>query len=111
MQHRGADLLLLEGKVPGMDSSEAKRLKQLEGENRKLKHAVAETFDNRASKDVLSKKLVEPAGFREAVSHAECPMSERHACRLLGRARSTKRYQGKEKRDAALCTRLKELTA
>jgi len=67
-----------------MDSSEAKRLKRLEGENRKLKHVVAETFDNRASKDVLSKKMVEPAGFREAVSHAECPMSERHACRLLG---------------------------
>src|SRR5215467_8582580 len=38
-------------------------------------------------------------------------MSERHACRLLGRARSTKRYQGKEKRDAALRTHLKELTA
>jgi len=47
-----------------MDSSEAKRLK-LEDENRKLKHVVAETFDNRASKDVLSKKLVEPAGLRK----------------------------------------------
>jgi putative transposase len=39
-----------------MDSSEAKRLKQLEDENRKLKHVVAElTLDNRALKDVLSK--------------------------------------------------------
>jgi putative transposase len=40
----------------GMDSGEAKRLKQLEDENRKLKHVVAElTLDNRALKDVLSK--------------------------------------------------------
>ena len=39
-----------------MDSSEAKRLKQLEDENRKPKHVVAElTLDNRALKDVLSK--------------------------------------------------------
>ncbi len=39
-----------------MDSGEAKRLKQLEDENRKLKHMVAElTLDNRALKDVLSK--------------------------------------------------------
>jgi len=39
-----------------MDTGEAKRLKQLEDENRKLKHVVAElTLDNRALKDVLSK--------------------------------------------------------
>jgi putative transposase len=45
-------------KYGGMDSSEAKRLKQLEDENRKLKHVVAElTLDNRALKDVLSKNV------------------------------------------------------
>jgi len=39
-----------------MDSGDGKRLKQLEDENRKLKHVVAErTLDNRALKDVLSK--------------------------------------------------------
>ena len=39
-----------------MDSSEAKKLRQLEDENRKLKQVVAElTLDNRALKDVLSK--------------------------------------------------------
>jgi putative transposase len=38
-----------------MDSSEAKKLKQLEDENRKLKYVVAElTLDNRALEDVLS---------------------------------------------------------
>ena len=43
-------------KYGGMDSSEAKKLKQLEEENRKLKHVVADlTLDNRALKDVLSK--------------------------------------------------------
>jgi putative transposase len=43
-------------KYGGMDSSDAKKLKQLEDENRKLKHVVAElTLDNRALKDVLSK--------------------------------------------------------
>ena len=42
-------------KYGGMDSSEAKKLKQLEDENRKLKHVVADlTLDNRALKDVLS---------------------------------------------------------
>src|SRR5947208_15216669 len=40
----------------GMESGEAKKVKQLEDENRKLKHVVAElTLDNRALKDVLSK--------------------------------------------------------
>jgi putative transposase len=39
-------------KYGGMDSGEAKWLKQLEDENRKLKHVVAElTLDNRALKD------------------------------------------------------------
>jgi putative transposase len=39
-----------------MESGEAKRLKQLEEENRKLKHVVAElTLDNRALKEVVSK--------------------------------------------------------
>jgi putative transposase len=43
-------------KYGGLESSDAKKLKQLEEENRKLKHVVAElTLDNRALKDVLSK--------------------------------------------------------
>jgi putative transposase len=43
-------------KYGGMEVSAAKKLKQLEEENRKLKHVVAElTLDNRASKDVLGR--------------------------------------------------------
>jgi putative transposase len=39
-----------------MDISDARKLKQLEEENRKLKHVVAElTLDNRALKDVLGR--------------------------------------------------------
>jgi putative transposase len=39
-----------------MESGDAKKMKQLEDENRKLKRVVAElTLDNRALKDVLSK--------------------------------------------------------
>jgi len=44
-------------KYGGMEVSEAKRLKQLEDENRKLKQMLAEALlDNKILKDVVSKK-------------------------------------------------------
>lgn len=44
-------------KYGGMDVSEAKRLKELEAENAKLKRLLADAMlDNVALKDVLSKK-------------------------------------------------------
>ena len=44
-------------KFGGMDLSEAKRLKALEGENAKLKRLLADAMlDNAALKDLLSKK-------------------------------------------------------
>jgi putative transposase len=44
-------------KFGGMDVSEAKRLKQLESENGKLKRLLADALlDNAALKDLLSKK-------------------------------------------------------
>src|ERR1700738_3436406 len=55
-------------KYGGMESGDAKKLKQLEDENRKLKHVGAEvTLDNRALKDVLSKtgKACGTSGSRE----------------------------------------------
>ena len=43
-------------KYGGMEGNEAKRLKQLEEENRRLKELVADlSLDNRILKDVLSK--------------------------------------------------------
>jgi putative transposase len=44
-------------KYGGMDASDARRLKDLEDENRRLKHVVADlTLDNQALKAVLGKK-------------------------------------------------------
>ena len=44
-------------KFGGMEISDAKRLKGLEGENTKLKHLVADlTLDNKVLKELLSKK-------------------------------------------------------
>jgi putative transposase len=73
----------------GLASGDAKKLKQLEEENRKLKYVVSElTLDNRALKDAL-KKLVEPTSLREAASYVaqQHAISERHACRLVEGAR------------------------
>jgi putative transposase len=95
-------------KYGGMDSSEARKLKQLEDENRKLKHVVAElTLDNRALKDGALKTLVAPAGLRAAVSYVEVKyeMSERHACRLLGMGRSTYRYRARKAHSMMIRTR------
>jgi putative transposase len=45
-------------KYGGMGTSEVKRLKQLEDENRRLKHIVADlTLDNQALKAVISKNF------------------------------------------------------
>ena len=52
-----ATLYRWKAKYGGLEVSEAKRLRQLEEENRQLKHALAEAMlDNRALKAVLSKK-------------------------------------------------------
>ena len=45
-------------KYGGLEVSEARRLLQLEDENRRLKHLVADlTLDNQALKSVLAKKF------------------------------------------------------
>jgi len=45
-------------KYSGMDNQELRRLKELEEENRRLKHMYAElALDNKVLKDVLSKKF------------------------------------------------------
>ena len=42
---------------PGLDVNEARRLKHLEDENRRLKQIVADlTLDNRVLKDAVSRK-------------------------------------------------------
>jgi putative transposase len=45
-------------KFGGMTASDARKLKQLEDENRRLKHLVADlTLDNQALKSVISKNF------------------------------------------------------
>jgi putative transposase len=45
-------------KYGGMEVSDVKRLKELEGENRRLKHMYADvSLENRALKDLIEKKL------------------------------------------------------
>ncbi len=45
-------------KYGGMEASDIKRLKELEGENRRLKHMYADlSLENRALKDLIEKKL------------------------------------------------------
>ena len=52
-----ASFYLWRGKYGGMDVSDAKRLKQLQDENGKLKRLLADAMlDNTALKDLLSKK-------------------------------------------------------
>src|ERR1700746_3685024 len=56
-------------KYGGMEVSDAKRLKALEDENRRLKKLLAESMlDNAALKDLLGKKRLKPAAQRMAVS-------------------------------------------
>ncbi|MGC1563749.1 MAG: IS3 family transposase [Bradyrhizobium sp.] len=96
-------------KFGGMDVSEAKRLKALEGENAKLKRLLADAMlDNAALKDLPVKKMVTPTVKREAVAHLKGAheMSERRACRLLGCERMTVRYRSRRLDDPRLRGRL-----
>ena len=53
-----ATLYKWKSRFGGMEVSDAKKLKSLEGENTKLKHIVADlTLDNKVLKELLSKKF------------------------------------------------------
>jgi putative transposase len=87
-----------------MEVSEARRLKELERENTKLKKMFAEELlRNRVLSYVCEKKAVSPAARRayaqEVVSAKVC--SQRQACQFLRLARSTFRYRGRPPRPAA----------
>jgi putative transposase len=99
-------------KYGGMENGEAKKLKQLEEENRKLKHVVAElTLDNRALKDVLSKtsSACGTSGSRRlrdgAVRHERAARLQADGVGTINPSLST----AESGRDAALRARLKEL--
>ena len=98
-------------KYGGLEVSEAKRLKGLEGENAKLKLLADAMLDNAALKDLLGKKMVTPAAKQEAVAHLRSAfdMSERRACRVVGCVRMTVRYRPCRPNDVELRARLRAL--
>ncbi|MEL7568847.1 MAG: IS3 family transposase [Bacillota bacterium] len=102
-------------KFGGMDVSEAKRLRQLEEENRRLKEMVADlSLDNKILKDVIFKKRLKPAAKRQIASSIQdrYEISERRACRLIGLNQNSKRYIPTEKGEDGLITeRLVALSA
>ncbi|MFZ0816322.1 MAG: IS3 family transposase [Candidatus Sulfotelmatobacter sp.] len=79
----------------GLKMDQAKRLKELEKENGKLKRLVAElALDKQILKDIAGGKLLSPERRRCAVEHArqEYEVSERRACRVVRQWRGTQRY-------------------
>ena len=78
----------------GMKVDQARRFKELERENARLKRAVANlTVDKLILEEAGQGKLLSPEGRRRCVVHVRQRLgaSERHACRVLGQPRSTQR--------------------
>ncbi|WP_334166218.1 IS3 family transposase [Tepidimonas sp.] len=99
-------------KYGGLEVSEARRLRELESENAKLKRLLADAMlDNVALKDLLFKKVVTPAAKREAAAHLQAchGMSERRACRVIDADRKSVRYRSARDDDGALREKLREL--
>lgn len=74
-------------KYGGMDISEAKRLKQLEDGNAKLKKLLGEQMLGAAALCELLAKMAGPAAKREGVAHLQAVMglSERRGCSIVKR--------------------------
>ena len=86
----------------GMKTSQAKRLKELEKENQRLKRAVADlTVDNMILKEASNEGnfCPSPERRRRCVVRVQqrLGVSERRACEVLGQARSTQRRSRKER--------------
>ncbi|MGH7734375.1 MAG: IS3 family transposase [Gemmatimonadales bacterium] len=101
-------------KFGGMEVGEAKRLRQLEEENRELKHLVAELMlDVKGLRLVLFKKVLRPDARRAAVKELaeQLQLSERRACRVIPAHRSSQRYQKQAESEPSVRRRLLELAA
>ncbi|MDQ3642140.1 MAG: IS3 family transposase, partial [Actinomycetota bacterium] len=78
----------------GMKATEAKRLRELETENGRLKRLLAEAeLDKAMLKELGRGKLLTPERRRRAAVHLQgrFGVSERRACRVVGQYRSTQR--------------------
>ncbi|WP_088861245.1 IS3 family transposase [Laribacter hongkongensis] len=99
-----ASYYLWRSKFGGMNVSEAKRLKERETENARLKKLLAETMlENEIAKEALRKKLVSAPSRRELVRHLVGKgLSERRSLRLAGMSPGSFRYHPATDRNAAL---------
>jgi putative transposase len=97
-----------------LDADEAKRLKQLEGENTRLKKLLAERdLEIEVMKEINAKKMVSAPARRKQVELAVARgLSYRRACRLLRVARSALAHRSKmATRDAPVVERMRVLAA
>jgi putative transposase len=98
-------------KYGGMKVSEAKRLRELELENSRLKKLLAETLLDKTAGRRTVKKVVRPAQRRTVVRYLQSvyALSQHRACRLAGLSRKAAAYQAQQPDDEPLRKRLKEL--
>ena len=96
-----------------MEISDARKLKALEEENRKLKKPLAETMLDASTLKEMCKKLLTPSLRRRAVTWAidEKSYSQRRACALVGLHPRTYRYASTRPDDGALRAKLRELAS
>jgi len=90
-----ATIYAWKSKYGSLEVSEAQRLRQLEEENRRLKHLVADLSLDKEGLKAVTKKRLGLAAQRQDVGLAVTTfcISERRACDLLGVWRSTCRYK------------------
>ena len=99
-------------KYGGLGTTELRRMKQLEEENRWLKRLVADlSLDKAMLQDVALKKALRPDRRRRLVEHLRqaWDVSERRACGVLRVHRSLYRYQSRADDQAPLRLRIREI--
>ncbi|QDQ88131.1 IS3 family transposase [Alcaligenaceae bacterium SJ-26] len=106
-----ASYYLWRNKFGGMNVSDAKRLKELEAENARLKKLLAESLlENEVTKEALRKKLVSAPSRRELVRYmVDRGLSERRALRVIGMSASSYRYRPSPDRNDVLRQQIIEL--
>ncbi|RIJ18726.1 IS3 family transposase [Henriciella mobilis] len=91
----------------GLRVGQAKRMKEIEKENARLRRAVSDlTLDNQILQEVVRGKLLSPSRKRVAVDHVvdELGVSVRRACRVVGQHRSTQRREKTPRYDEGALT-------
>ncbi|MCZ0738857.1 IS3 family transposase [Phreatobacter sp. AB_2022a] len=91
----------------GLKMDQARRMKDLERENARLRQAVSDlTLDKLILQEAAKGKLLSPARRRRCIDHIRGMMavSERRVCRVLGQHRSTQRKAPRGADDEAALT-------